>query len=86
VLFKNPSGRACVERLVKLGFISAYEANGLTVLRGSGRLVAIPLVSALTDDMLDAILRSANVSRELFFGARKMATVDIPAPPSSRDA
>lgn len=57
------SGKDCVSALVALGFEIRHAGKGTTMLRRGSRIVMVPHVEALTDDLLEAIARSAGVTK-----------------------
>lgn len=59
----NLSGKDCVSALVALGFEIRHDGKGTTVLRRGGRIVMVPHVDALNDELVDAIARSAGVTK-----------------------
>jgi predicted RNA binding protein YcfA (HicA-like mRNA interferase family) len=56
------SGSDCVKALEASGFRVRARMGGVTTLVRDRRLVVVPEVSAVTPDLLHAILRSAGVS------------------------
>lgn len=60
---KPVTGDACVSALIRAGFKVRHRGNGLALLARSGSIVMVPDVGVIEPHMLDAILRSANISR-----------------------
>jgi hypothetical protein len=64
VVRRMVDGEACVAALLEAGFHVHHRANGLALLKRSGKVVLVPAVDFVTPQMFDSIARSAGLTTE----------------------